>query len=728
MRTRRSSFPKSELLILFLLTVPLASIGCGPRTVWGLPVEELKARLAKADYAALASLDMKGQDLDQALELGPAGPYCLSHIFDGLNRPDAARGLLELAWTKSPEPWKTRAGLELARLEVSDKSLDAAAGTARALIGATAGTGDEAVARRLLVEALYWKQDDEAVLRESAGLPPGDAEVELFRAVSSLRLGRENARSLFFSLFLNRRASVIHSRAYLYLTSDAAWWGIFTDTEKKMFEAVYCLAERNWGKGIPLMEEAASRLSLPQLAGGPVLPELGAAYVDAGMAARGYAFLEKLSRGLSGDAKLDALEAAGKCARKIPDNAKSLSCFRAVAAGASDPERQERARWYVLEALVAMKPSDLMGRIGREVPGWKDPGYYADLLETAVSEAVADRRWSDLMALDAALGDRSPGPVKAQLSYILGRLLSEKIVKRVPGRPDKTPQDLFTRARDADPEGYYGTLAACVLGRTPALGAPRAAQENGAGTDAQAQMQSDPFIDGLLSFGLTEDAYESIRSKRALLNEEAILSYAGAMGEAGNFRRSMNLMAWIDSRRALSAEELRMLYPRAFAALIEQLASANGLQAPFLYATIREESYFDPRIVSGAGAVGLAQLMPATAADAARRLKMQAPDLTDPQTSLTLGMNHFMVLLDRLGSLPMVLLAYNAGLSRARSWDRVNGGLELDLFVESVPYPESREYVRKIMLSTIMYAGIYGGMSPVQAVELFYPDLVPAGP
>ena len=85
---------------------------------------------------------------------------------------------------------------------------------------------------------------------------------------------------------------------------------------------------------------------------------------------------------------------------------------------------------------------------------------------------------------------------------------------------------------------------------------------------------------------------------------------------------------------------------------------------------VREESYFDPRIVSSAGAVGLSQLMPSTAASVAQKLHIVDPDLRDPATNLAIGVRHLKDLLGSTGSATKALLAYNAGLSRLRQWEQ----------------------------------------------------------
>jgi hypothetical protein len=706
-----------------LLMYPLLSTGCGQRSVWGFPTEELAARLSRGGYGALSSLDFTSLDPSEAFDLGPGAPYYLSFVFGKLNKADISLKMLQLAWSRSPSPWKEEAGFLLADRYIADKDYSNAVKAARQLASMLDGTSRSMSARRLLVEALYWDREDEETLTEAARISPGDVELSLFRAVSSLRLGRDNARGLFVDLFLMEKTSPVHARAYLFLSADSKNMGIFSDPEKDLLAAKFAFQQGDWAKGIPLMEGVVSRLEPACLAGSPLISELGAAYIYGGLASRGASFLEKLAGGLDGGSRLDALEAAGKCYRRIPDYGRAMACFRAVADGSGDPGRQDRARWYILDALLKTAPSDLITRIALDSTRWNDPAYFSDLLEDEISSLVADHKWQTLMGLQAALGGKSSGLVKAQLAFVIARALQEGLVSPVPGGSGEGPHAIAAAmlriALESDPDGYYGTMAASLLGELPPCVLFSSEQQ---GSAKAAGM--DPFIQGFLSFGLTREAFTRIWGSREGFTDDEIAAYAREFAAAEDHREAMNLMDYLSGRGKLSGEEMRVLFPRAFSSIIESLGTGSPFPAFFLYGMIREESYFDPDITSGAGAVGLAQLMPATATDVAKSLKLASPDLTDPQTSITLGVHYLDGLLSKSGSLPKALLSYNAGLTRSRSWDRLNGGLAPDLFVEAVPFDESRQYVRKILVSTVIYAYLYGGQDPRETVKLFFPEVL----
>jgi soluble lytic murein transglycosylase len=172
-----------------------------------------------------------------------------------------------------------------------------------------------------------------------------------------------------------------------------------------------------------------------------------------------------------------------------------------------------------------------------------------------------------------------------------------------------------------------------------------------------------------------------------------------------------------------SREEAMIAFPRGYRELIEPLAKEEDIPPFLLYALVREESYFNPESESSAGARGLMQLMPVTAEEMARLLKIGKTDLSDPETNLRLGTYHFGRLYRRLENIPKALMAYNAGLSRVRSWENQYGDLTNELLVEVLPYAETRHYVRKIFVSSVFYGFLYEGKEPGEILRFFYPDL-----
>jgi soluble lytic murein transglycosylase len=152
--------------------------------------------------------------------------------------------------------------------------------------------------------------------------------------------------------------------------------------------------------------------------------------------------------------------------------------------------------------------------------------------------------------------------------------------------------------------------------------------------------------------------------------------------------------------------DYELLYPQPFESSVIAAAHAARLPVSLIYGVIRQESLYRTDVVSTAGARGLMQLELATAKPTARALKLPTPhmaDLFDPQINSTLGAEHLHLLLDKVdGQLPLALAAYNAGIAAASRWLPA-GSMAPDVWVENIPYNETRNYVQRILWHTVVY-------------------------
>jgi len=134
--------------------------------------------------------------------------------------------------------------------------------------------------------------------------------------------------------------------------------------------------------------------------------------------------------------------------------------------------------------------------------------------------------------------------------------------------------------------------------------------------------------------------------------------------------------------------------------------------------TVRQESRFIPDARSGAGATGLMQILPHTARWVARRIgyKDYSPKrVAEVETNVTLGARYLQHMLERTGHPVLASTAYNAGPSRALRWQPAQP-LEGAIFIESIPFDETREYVKRVMANTVHYALLLEGRStPLKA-------------
>ena len=155
---------------------------------------------------------------------------------------------------------------------------------------------------------------------------------------------------------------------------------------------------------------------------------------------------------------------------------------------------------------------------------------------------------------------------------------------------------------------------------------------------------------------------------------------------------------------------LRIVYPFPYRDAVAREAQARGLDPHFVAGVIRQESLFHAPIMSSSGAVGLMQLMPPTAREVAGSLGIvYSPEvLTDPETNIRLGTTYLAQMTSRFGARPeAVLSAYNAGPGRTRQWQQIAAYRDPDVFLEHIPFPETRNYVRRVQQYARVYAALY---------------------
>jgi len=262
---------------------------------------------------------------------------------------------------------------------------------------------------------------------------------------------------------------------------------------------------------------------------------------------------------------------------------------------------------------------------------------------------------------------------------------------------------------------YYGALAAKRLGR-PLPAAPT----------GEPRMSEPPALAGfgtwlsaahaLVSVGLWDEAAPCYR---VAVRESGPLGPAIALEAAENARDAAALSDAIglaqdavrDRDRTPAAQiprELwRLLYPATFAEPLTRAAAASGLDPNLVASVALQESAFNPLAVSSAGARGLLQIMPAVGAELSRsagRPRFGPSDLFDPETNAALGCRHLKDYIQRLGSVPRGVAAYNGGPSRVERWSLAAGPDDDERFVERIPIAETRIYVKRVLAGARMYA------------------------
>ncbi len=220
-------------------------------------------------------------------------------------------------------------------------------------------------------------------------------------------------------------------------------------------------------------------------------------------------------------------------------------------------------------------------------------------------------------------------------------------------------------------------------------------------------------LDTLELAGLDSAAQAEVHSLlgRAPQQEvDALLAWSGGLAARG-FGPAAVRLGWQAALKSPNDPRvLRAIFPWPNRATVEAEAAEFGVDPLLLVAIVRQESVFDAAALSPAGARGLAQLLPGTAALTARGLDVTFyPDwITVPDLNLHLGAAHLEELLGRFrGRVEVAVAAYNAGAVPARRWVARPGAEDPDQFVELIPYQETRAYVRAVLRNRDLYAALY---------------------
>lgn len=185
---------------------------------------------------------------------------------------------------------------------------------------------------------------------------------------------------------------------------------------------------------------------------------------------------------------------------------------------------------------------------------------------------------------------------------------------------------------------------------------------------------------------------------------------AQALATAGQPARALRVASKAMESAAPSRALLRVAYPLVHGEAMMEEARRNGLDPALVAGLIRQESSFNPRAVSVAGARGLMQLMPAVGASIAssRSYPLWNPALLfDPDVSLELGTAHLATTLQPGTPVARALAAYNAGASRVARWSQRPGADDPELFTEWIPFAETRDYVRVVGRNAQVYRALY---------------------
>jgi len=318
-----------------------------------------------------------------------------------------------------------------------------------------------------------------------------------------------------------------------------------------------------------------------------------------------------------------------------------------------------------------------------------------------------------LTLIDEALASPNPSvEFQAKLHYFRGRAL------RMLGR-EAEAETSFRDAIRVEPLGYMGLQALCRLRESGQAAFDKGLEILARTSEGEQEEMptGNPAIERamlLARLGLGEPAREELEFGQVRgWTAVEVLHRAGLFAEGQRIIANLG-SAW-RSQPPSEGNRARwqLAYPRPFSELVDGYESRHSVPEGLAFAVMQTESRFDPSVTSIAGARGLIQLMPGTAAWVAESNgRTVEPDaLYVPATNLDIGMDYLARLVERFGggdpAVPLAIPSYNAGVGNVDRWLKERGDWDYDLFVESIPFDETRRYTQTVLGRWWTYRWLY---------------------
>jgi len=401
-------------------------------------------------------------------------------------------------------------------------------------------------------------------------------------------------------------------------------------------------------------------------------------------------FLERSDAGLKTAAGRElAIVALTGLARNDPQQA--FRCWDGRLKEAFPPEDRQYV-WAMLATYAARRhlpeALDWFGKAGGMSLSDEQLAWYARI-------ALRQENWQEVKG---AIGRMSPPERREPVwTYWLGRSLCA-LGAREEGRT--------LLGRIAGEHHFYGRLAAEELGM-PLEIPPKAAPPTPEELAGVASLDCMRRALALYRIGLRTEAVAEWLWTVRTMDDRMLLAAAELARRNGIWDRAINT-----ADRTVAAHDFTLRYPAPYGDVLLKQARVRKLDEPLVFGLVRQESRFIADAKSSAGAAGLMQLLPSTARLVARKIGMKdfrTSRLGRPEVNAALGAFYLRQVLDGFGgNAVLAAAAYNAGPGRAGRW-RDAKPLEGAIYVETIPFAETRQYVKKVMANAVYYAALLGG-------------------
>ncbi|WP_019142092.1 lytic transglycosylase domain-containing protein [Noviherbaspirillum massiliense] len=383
--------------------------------------------------------------------------------------------------------------------------------------------------------------------------------------------------------------------------------------------------------------------------------------------------------------------ALGRVAKN--DTSKALTALTAAADRMSAQERAVAWSQIALQSSLRLEPEAVLF--------WQRTDGAPLSLDAQQWKVRAALRAGDWKAVKAGI-EAMPASLRNDVTWVywMGRALKEEGAQ-------EAAQKRFESI--ADQTNFYGQLALEELDRKITVPPP---PKDPVTAEEIAPMAANEGFRHALKFFELNLRFEGVREwnwQLRKMNERQHLAAAEYARQINVLDRMVNT-----SERTREQADFNQRFPSPFRDTMRAVTQKLGLDMAWVYGLIRQESRFVQHARSHVGASGLMQVMPGTAQYVARKLglsKFSVAQMNDIDTNIMLGTNYLnMVLTDLDGSQALATAAYNAGPRRPRAWrSTLTRAVEGAIFAESIPFSETRGYVKNVLSNATYYAALFEG-------------------
>lgn len=705
---------KKAVVVTSLLLVVLTITSCGLNKVFGLTKEEFMSKVGRQDYGFIKDVDYLKNSIKEINRLEDGASYYMSFVYKDSGMLLFSNKLLYQEMQNKHPYYGPKATTQLLKQLLEEK--DFVRAEVHALSYFDKYKDDNPQIRKQLIEALYWQKKDSQVipyidnLDRSKFSSYANSELDLLKCVSSARLNKEGWQDLYRDLFFNQSLSPLLSRAYSFIAVFPEYAESFTESEIQFFNAMATASKGDLFK--------AQNLLRPLLYNENWIFSTNQSVKNISTIIKDSRYITKNLKAFNSARKRASSETSSQALVSYASlyfNKEMYSSVVSVLEGEIDSmelgSAKDDAIWLYMLSLAHVGTDRVIYNMEHFIDQLTGVKYPSDIIDHVITSLVQKEQWETIMDLEQTVTRYGSTNIKSRFLWITSRIYHYDYI--YVENKEKVIESLLDSIVTMDNYSYYSYISNALLKRESniILSEPEAANE---------LTEDDRWISGFIKYGLEDEALSFSKQVKDI-NYNVALDLAKLLDSSDKHLETLRFLN--QAKVPLNTETFNLYYPLPYKEKIVEVATTYNFPHTLYSGLIRTESGFDMHVVSGAGAIGLSQLMPDTAKEQAFNIGIENPDLNDPDTNIVLGGSYLNWLIGKYGTLPLSCMAYNAGPGNVWKWQRWWGNLPDELFIEAAPFKETRAYVPKILRAAIYYGHEEFNTTPYEVVKEIFPQI-----